>query len=205
MKSTIREWEAFDEVMNLWTYIFCMGNATWTETFYLLDAFLKPNAFPLDAIPPFFKGGNISIRDKSLVLMIVLCYPIPICAFWLITSYSWVKCYGHPRPTQLDVFIVIVVSSPPSATATIWDWCLCENSRSASESCVSMSTNGWELSIGSYNGNIIHGICYYLVVNIIQHASIRVQVKDNTSEITLKMTNNTLQVWIATQAPASWV
>jgi len=118
---------AFDEVMNLRTYIFCMRNATWTETFYLLDAFLKPNAFPLDAIPPFFKGGSISIRDKSLILMIVLCYPIPICAFWLITSYSWVKCYGHPRPTQLDVFIVIVVSSPPSATATIWDWCLCEN------------------------------------------------------------------------------
>src|SRR6185503_699182 len=115
------------EVMNLRTYIFCMRNATWTETFYLLDASLKPNAFPLDAIPPFFKGGSISIRDKSLILMIVLCYPIPICAFWLITSYSWVKCYGHPRPTQLDVFIVIVVSSPPSATATIWDWCLCEN------------------------------------------------------------------------------
>jgi hypothetical protein len=91
------------------TYMFFEGNATSMTPFNFLKVPLKLHTLFLYDSPSMFKGIDISFRTEDLVVIIMIADPSPVGFAWLVIPNYRVIEYIHPRHTQLDVLVIVVV------------------------------------------------------------------------------------------------
>jgi hypothetical protein len=103
--------------------MFFVGDAILITPFDFFRVPLKPHTLFLYDSPSVFKGIGIPFNtSKGLVLIVMIGNPNPISFAWLAIRNNQIIGYIHPKNTELDVFIMVVIASLLGCplTATTW-------------------------------------------------------------------------------------
>jgi hypothetical protein len=93
--------------------MFFVGDTTLITPFDFFKVPLKPHTLFLYDPPHVFKGIGIPFNtSECLVVIVVIGNPTPIDFAWLVIPNDQIIGYVHPRNTDMDIFIMVVIASP---------------------------------------------------------------------------------------------